>query len=103
VGNIYIPRGGVQFHNNSTSREQDVARASLANICVRIPYKGFVISISCDDSCGCMDDLGRSDIRVYQNDQDVTQLIMKRNATWAEGESLKRAFRNIDEHLRSQA
>lgn len=101
---IYVPRAGVQFRHNS-GRDQDNARDHLAKVCVRIPYKGFEVSISCDDSCGCMNDLTRSDIRVYNEDDgaDVTALIMKSGTTYADGAALKRAFRNIDEHLRSEA
>lgn len=100
---IYVPRRGVQFRHNS-GRDQDNARDHLANVCVRIPYKGYEISISCDDSAGCMDDLARSDIRVYNESDgaDVTVSIMKRATTYADGASLKRAMRNIDERVRSE-
>lgn len=102
---IYVPRGGVQFRNfSSTDREK--ARAGIANVCIRIPYKGYEISISCDDSCGVMDkDLARSDIRVYEEEggKDVTVQVMKRATTYADGMSLKRAMRNIDELVRAAA
>jgi hypothetical protein len=81
--------------------EEAKAREKLANVCVRIPYKGYEISISCDDSAGCIDDLARSDIRVYENGLDVTLQVMKSNTTYADAASLKRAMRNIDVLVRT--
>jgi hypothetical protein len=94
---IFIPRGGVQFHYNLAS-EESKARAALANVCIKIPYKGYEISISCDDSAGCCKDLVRSDIRVYKEDTgaDVTFEVMKNGSVYADAMSLKRAMRNID-------
>jgi hypothetical protein len=53
--NIYVPRGGTHFRCADLNGELEhakikEARKALANVCVRIPYKGFEISISCDDS-----------------------------------------------------
>lgn len=98
---IYVPRGGVQFHHHKTS-EVDKSRDALANICLRIPHKGYEISISCDDSAGCCTDLVRSDIRIYKDDVDVTLDVMKNNTIYADSQSLKRALRVIDEITRGQ-
>jgi hypothetical protein len=93
---IYVPRDGVVYHNNLTSTEMNKSHAALANVCIRIPHKGYEISISCDDSAGCCDDLVRSDIRIYKDGTDVTVEVMKSNTTYADAQSLKRALRNID-------
>lgn len=98
---IYVPRGGVQFHHNRT-RDVDNSRDALANVCVRIPHKGYEISISCDDSAGCCNELVRSDIRVYKDDEDVTVEVMKSSVNYGDAQTLKRALRRIDEITRGQ-
>lgn len=47
----------------------------MQQACCKIPYKGYEISIAMDDSCGAMDTLSRSDIRIYReyDDKDVTE------------------------------
>lgn len=45
-------------------------RGNNASVCVRIPVEGFEISVSCDDSCGAMGDLARSNLRVYSSSGD---------------------------------
>jgi hypothetical protein len=103
---IYVPRGGAHFRHTSSNGQADhekirESRAALANVCIRIPHKGYEISISCDDSCGVLDrDLSRSDIRVFKDSKDVTLEVMKRETTYADAQSLKRALRNIDEITR---
>lgn len=57
---IYVPRGVVDLllweYGNGTLRNP--------NICVKIPYMGFEISLAMDSSHGA-GDLCRSDIRVF--------------------------------------
>jgi elongation factor P hydroxylase len=96
---IYVPRGGTQFHHHKTS-DVDKSRTALANICLRIPHKGFEISISCDDSAGCCEDLVRSDIRVFKDNVDVTLDVMGNNTVYADAQTLKRALRRVDEITR---
>lgn len=52
-------------------------RQRLAQCNLKLPYKGFEISVAFDDSCGTMAILGRVDARVYRtsNDEDVTDYI----------------------------
>jgi DNA-directed RNA polymerase subunit RPC12/RpoP len=38
----------------------------------KIVFHGYEISIAMDDSCGRMNKLGRTDIRVYKDDVDVS-------------------------------
>lgn len=100
--NIYVPRGGVHFH---CDRNGDVleCKEALASICLRIPHKGYEISIGCDDSAGCCEDLIRSDIRVYKDRADVTVGVLK-SSTVVRGnaQALKRALRAIDELTRTK-
>jgi hypothetical protein len=98
---IYVSRGGSLFHYTLPNGEVDhdrirSARAHLANICVRIPYKGYEISISCDDSAGCCAELVRSDIRIYQGNVDMTVKVMKENHIYADATMLRQAMDNID-------
>lgn len=47
----------------------------LGQACLKMPYRDCEVSIAFDDSCGCMADLARVDLRVYYQDVDVTDLI----------------------------
>lgn len=45
---------------------------------IKIPYAGYEISIAFDDSCGRLNTLSRTDIRVFKNDVDVTDRFEKK-------------------------
>jgi hypothetical protein len=48
---------------------------------MREEVNGYVVSVAFDDSCGAMQNLGRSDIRVYDaNDRDVTERVFGSDA-----------------------
>lgn len=68
--------------------------------CVKIPYKGYEISIAMDDSCGGMDTLRRSNIRVYRewDDADVTDQFWPvcNGVCTANADNLKDIFSQID-------
>lgn len=98
---IFVPRGGVHFRHKTGAGIADISmiqrsRNMLANVCMKIPYKDYEISISCDDSSGCAADLTRSDIRVYKNDKDVTKEVMLVSHVYADAEALRRAMDRID-------
>lgn len=40
--------------------------------CLKLTLNGHEISVSCDDSCGALDTLRRVDVRVFRDDEDVT-------------------------------
>jgi len=44
--------------------------ASGSDCCCKIEFRGYEISIAMDNSCGGMDILGRTDIRVYYKTND---------------------------------
>lgn len=63
--------------------------------CTKIPYKGYEISISMDDSCGAMASYSRSSIAVFRGADNVSHLFHGReNAT---AENLIAIFNKIDE------
>lgn len=102
MSDIYIPRSGAQFRfvnegGFPDAEKEKEARTNLANVCVKIPYKDYEISIACDDSAGVCTDLARSDLRVFRGDVDLTLPLMKSNAVRADAEAIRRAMAAIDE------
>jgi hypothetical protein len=46
-------------------------------VCVKEVVNGYEISAAFDDSCGCMPDCSRGDIRIYNAiDEDITDQVM---------------------------
>ena len=55
--------------------------AHVCQACLKISYRDVEISISFDNSCGCMEHLGRADIRVYVGKDfeiDITDIIKRK-------------------------
>lgn len=48
--------------------------------CAKIRNGSREISIAADDSCGKLPDYGQSDIRLYLNDKDVTDVVWPGNS-----------------------
>ena len=46
----------------------------IAEVCIKIPYRGTEVSIAMDDSCGCMKVIGRCEIRVFIGDNKETDI-----------------------------
>lgn len=49
-----------------------VTRRSGSLVCLKLEMAGCEISVSCDDSCGTLDELRRVDVRVFRGRDDVT-------------------------------
>ena len=60
--------------------------STLASACFKINFKGFEVSIACDNNCGINSDCSRTDIRVYreQDDKDITSEVY--HMLYGEGE-----------------
>jgi len=74
------------------------ARMPDGSACTKIPYKGYVISIAMDDSCGAFPDYRRSSLSVFHNGAIVTDLFGtgKYASLPADAETLKAIFYKID-------
>lgn len=94
---IFVPRKGIVVRHNGNIAINN-ARLAIANICIKVPFHDYVISIACDDSCGVMADLARSDIRVEHGGKDVTHLFLEEdeNAIYASGDTLLRVMQKIE-------
>lgn len=96
MSNIFTPRVCLDI----------AARNKHKQVCTKIPYKGFEISIAMDDSL-VGGDLMRSDIRIFDAaDQDVTHLFFPRDyrapgegLVIATGETLRDALLAIDKSM----
>lgn len=69
--------------------------------CTKIPYKGYEISISMDDSCGALPVYARSNIAVWHGGRNVTHNLFGEETYGilpADAENLKMIFEKID-HL----
>ncbi len=70
--------------------------------CCKIPYGDYEISIAMDDSCGRLDTMRRSDIRIFNiySHTDVTDQFWNKetcgNVVYATADSLKYIFSQID-------
>ena len=98
MSSIYLPR----------SSFEDMVRDGRALACVKIPYKGYEISIAMDDSCGAFRDLQRSDLCVFDVDgENVTKKLFDLPGSWgivrADAENLKVAFSLIDKVVEQAA
>ncbi len=72
--------------------------AMSGSVCVKIPYKGYEISLAFDDSCGRANNYIRSYIAIYDsNDSDVTKKFIAQDYA-INGEDLKSVFDAIDNH-----
>ena len=68
--------------------------------CVKIPYKGFEVSVAFDDSCGTAEHYVRSYIRVYLGASDVTTKLMGLGELYhVSAEELKSVFAAIDKEI----
>lgn len=72
---------------------------TLTDACAKITNGDKEISIACDDSCGSMKHLGRSDIRCFIGDNDLTREVFPENLVdgtmfnvWGTLENLERAI-----------
>lgn len=45
---------------------------TVSHVNTKIMFHGYEISVASDDSCGTMDHLKRTDIRIFKGDEDVT-------------------------------
>jgi hypothetical protein len=62
--NIYTPRICINLIQRKPTNG--------VNTAVVIPYRDYEISIGMDDSCGAMENLGRSDLIIMKNGKNVT-------------------------------
>lgn len=108
---IYLPRAMIDYIVNTNATG---AKEATVGICVRIPYRGFEISISADALRGSGDfeggggDFVGRGIRIYDaaSHKDVSHQFTI-DARWdgfgvgvdATGENLKLAFEAIDTYL----
>ena len=96
--NIYIPR-------ISVSMLLSMPPTKNPQICVKIPYLGFEISISLDSSHGD-GDLFRGDIRVFDRDKnDVTADVLRggqfdydQTMIYGTAEDLQEVFRTLERY-----
>jgi hypothetical protein len=76
------------------------ALKSEGHVCVKVPYKGYEVSIAMDDSCGAFDYYGRGDIAVFHGGDNVTVTMFgalpERGTLPADAETLKALFHKID-------
>lgn len=102
---IHIPRTMVQAIIDN-DKKTDFSRARTLDICVKIPYRGYEISVA-TDARSDRDDFLADSLRVYDGNDDVTKDfvgILDRLPTAAPtGEMLKAAMDNIDAYLEKQA
>ncbi|MFC5353540.1 hypothetical protein [Azospirillum himalayense] len=49
-----------------------VTRRTGSSVCMKLELNGYEISIAADDSCGALNTLRRIDVRVFREDEDVT-------------------------------
>ncbi len=88
---IYTPKVCAWLIRKNTKR---------ASTCTKIPYKGYEISICMDDCNGMADVLGRSDVLVFDaNDNDVTVDFLGEGTIPATAEALKQIFSIIDTRI----
>ncbi len=115
MSTIWIPRAMVSeiIRNSQQPKDKQLHNVQL---CVKIPYRGFEISVACDSSHG-NGDLRRSEIRIFSapslspESEDVTYELFKgtdceteakNSCVYGYGESLYLAFKQIDAHLALQ-
>lgn len=72
-----------------------------SHACIKIPYKGYEISIALDDSCGAFTYLGRANIKVYRVIDEFEDVSSQFGANEygtlpADAETLKAIFHKID-------
>ena len=76
---------------------------STGSACMKIPYKGFEISVAFDDSCGTAEHYVRTYIRIYSEATDVTAKLMGvAEMVHISAEDLKQAFAAVDRFCRYQ-
>lgn len=112
---IWIPRAMVNeiIRNSQQPKDKQLLNVQL---CVKIPYRGFEISVACDSSHGT-GDLRRSEIRIFSASslksfsEDVTAKLFRgtecetealNSCVYGYGESLYLAFKQIDNYLNQQ-
>lgn len=77
--------------------------AERGTACVKIPYRGFEISLAFDNSCGASKNYSRSYLRVYKDDEEVTSKLYDRDEVYAlTGEDVKDVFARIDTFLEAK-
>lgn len=97
---MYIPRGMVDDIILNSQRPKDERDRNLV-LCVRIPYKGFEVSVALDTS-HTDGDLHRSDLRIYKSERNMTRQFMSDQTQDGEScyhvtaELLQSAFQAID-------
>jgi hypothetical protein len=88
---IYTPRSMIDAIN----REDKNGTLINPQVCTKIEFRGYEISIAMDSSIG-PGDLRRSDIRIYKDNEDVTKVLFPDDAMlYGHGEELKRVFDKI--------
>jgi hypothetical protein len=69
-----------------------------------IDFKGFIISIAMDDSCGEFDHFFRSDVRVFKNKEDVTKKFFRGSCdhVFVTGDILFNLMKKIERHVKKE-
>lgn len=99
--NIFVPKTVI---NRILRLGQDLKTDATAIpnwcVCVKMPYKGYEISLSIDSSLGD-NDLRRGDFRVYHDDLDITKefLIGDQHTLYGEMETLFSICGQIDARI----
>lgn len=84
------------------AKKPDFSRRRNLDICVKIPYRGYEISVA-TDARSDLDDFTGDGIRIYLDDKNVTHTLLPvqphLSGSEATGDMLKLAFAKIDEQL----
>ena len=105
---VYIPRAVITAIEENARRPLGHQDPNVS-VCVRIPYRGFEISIVCDSN-HTKGDLFRSDLRVYKDEDNMTEELLHDrvrkgdNSLYrCDGHDVKAAFMAIDNFLRKSS
>lgn len=75
-------------------------QSTLNSTCIKLPYLGFEISIHVDDSAGALPVLGRSDLRIYSGEKDMTEIILGSSYVYRiDVDTLKYVFQRIENYV----